>query len=718
MPKFEGVHQPFNPKKPYWMKVPKTEQQRKHFEKMRKAVKSRKHQPTNANGHPKDDADDHQDYGLMVDQQDQDDNEIPRPDFIDEIHQARLDDERHARDLLLAQAAEEMFSAYLACSLKTSEWGNPATWNHDHKATCNCHPSQWRERDVDLVDLLTRQKTRIRFCRCQKNDQTRLILMGFIGGSPKYPKTAFSIRLLRFFHILWKFCTIRIGPFSRAIDEFLDAFCALILTKNEQPRRWHTPLYWAVDAYREMLSMTEKVMDAALNLTPLDKVASNCPRCFGPPLLLEAAQLEPDVVVCMDGNFQHRRHIAAGTKAARKTTQMPPLFLPDDQVNQMCARLAGHAEDDFQACADQHTTANDTRGKGHWAGCDETGLMAMVCRHDHSLRFANIVKSGEKLHYSYSLIEWILNLTRNHGLTPRRVGILYDIGCTMQAGIENRGTFQEEMLNGRIRFGTSVFHAYVHRWGCQLLWNPRLNQGWGLSDGEGSERVWSGLSPLVSPLRYATPQHRVNAISMRSSHANACLRHEAVIHLRRKKTEARTRLEEAEVTLRKLSSPGDGCPGRDIAYYEATWMAQRARQLDIIEESQNEKREKLGVLLTLEEGLHVALQRLEALRATRRRARTQAERNELVALPATVADFEEHIHAVVTELGGNEFQNILGLTSIQTNASLTITIARAKMYEARVGVIEARLRQHRNTGLFNPWLHSSSSKRPVKLETK
>jgi hypothetical protein len=87
--------------------------------------------------------------------------------------------------------------------------------------------------------------------------------------------------------------------------------------------------------------------------------------------------------------------------------------------------------------------------------------------------------------------------------------------------------FEEERRDSRMRFGTSVFHAYVHRWSCQLLWNPRLNQGWGRSDGEGSERVWSGLDPLVCPLRYATAQHRVDFIDMRSAHVNECHRYEA-----------------------------------------------------------------------------------------------------------------------------------------------------------------------------------------------
>jgi hypothetical protein len=80
-----------------------------------------------------------------------------------------------------------------------------------------------------------------------------------------------------------------------------------------------------------------------------------------------------------------------------------------------------------------------------------------------------------------------------------------------------------------------------------------------------------------------------------------------VTHLRRKKNEALKHLEGASATLRMLLIPGDGCPGHDTAFFEAKWMAQRASQLDAMTETQKEKREKIALLLGLEEELHVAL---------------------------------------------------------------------------------------------------------------
>jgi hypothetical protein len=41
-----------------------------------------------------------------------------------------------------------------------------------------------------------------------------------------------------------------------------------------------------------------------------------------------------------------------------------------------------------------------------------------------------------------------------------------------------------------------------------------------MSDGEGLERVWAYLSPLISPLRYSTKNHRLSALHLRSAHHN------------------------------------------------------------------------------------------------------------------------------------------------------------------------------------------------------
>ncbi|KAH9820339.1 hypothetical protein DFH28DRAFT_834036, partial [Melampsora americana] len=60
-----------------------------------------------------------------------------------------------------------------------------------------------------------RNQQEIVFCDCTL-DQVRLIRMGYIGGSPVHPETAYSIRSLRLHHSLWKYCTVRTQGFTLA----------------------------------------------------------------------------------------------------------------------------------------------------------------------------------------------------------------------------------------------------------------------------------------------------------------------------------------------------------------------------------------------------------------------------------------------------------------------------------------------------------------------
>ncbi|KAH9817037.1 hypothetical protein DFH28DRAFT_1081334 [Melampsora americana] len=107
-----------------------------------------------------------------------------------------------------------MFLDFMVESKQKTQWGKD-NWDEDHNKPCSCGSGKHRVRKLDLVDLTM-----------------RLIRMGYIGGSPIHPETAFSIRLLRLHHSLWKYCTVRTQGFSLAFDEFLDPANPLLLVSG------------------------------------------------------------------------------------------------------------------------------------------------------------------------------------------------------------------------------------------------------------------------------------------------------------------------------------------------------------------------------------------------------------------------------------------------------------------------------------------------------
>ncbi|KAI7937262.1 hypothetical protein MJO28_016161 [Puccinia striiformis f. sp. tritici] len=146
-------------------------------------------------------------------------------------------------------------------------------------------------------------------------------------------------------------------------------------------------------------------------------------------------------------------------------------------------------------CADSHKAGNDNRNETTWKACDDTGIMGSCCRHDSVVFLANIHGTGENRALPLAILKRFLAGVEE----DRPVGVLYDLGCSLDKYIDLRKIWPES--RDRLRFGTSVFHAYVHEWPCQVKYNPRYQQGWGLSDGESLERLWSLLAPL-EPAKY------------------------------------------------------------------------------------------------------------------------------------------------------------------------------------------------------------------------
>ncbi|KAH9810717.1 hypothetical protein DFH28DRAFT_932620 [Melampsora americana] len=116
--------------------------------------------------------------------------------------------------------------------VKTKAWADPQLALHDWKLACNCRVQR---RKLDVLDTLSRNQIELDFCSCTPNDQVRLLLAGYIGGSAQRPETAISIRLVRTFHTLWKWCILRYASFSEAWNEILDpAFPSFIHTQDKQ----------------------------------------------------------------------------------------------------------------------------------------------------------------------------------------------------------------------------------------------------------------------------------------------------------------------------------------------------------------------------------------------------------------------------------------------------------------------------------------------------
>ncbi|KAH9808063.1 hypothetical protein DFH28DRAFT_1088276 [Melampsora americana] len=287
-------------------------------------------------------------------------NEDPRESDDNEEYTTtqRIQEDAHWKEVM-----PKIFIAFMKCAKKKSYWGNNLMWNHDFNKveSCSCGnaPGLRRTHAVDTVDLF------FQFCNCTP-DQVQLINQGYLGATPKSPETAYSLRLLRFYHLAWKHCHANIQPFALMIDEFLDTYNALLLVPGtNEPRLWQRPLLAAVFCYRQLLKMVEQLENQSLNLTPLQQLSSNCPRCFG-PAGSSGINKGPQYIVCDVSRWEPKKTSTRLTEVA------------------------------LDPCTIQHTAAADRRDGSSWRGSKETGLVGLACCHDHMLKIVNVIRSGER----------------------------------------------------------------------------------------------------------------------------------------------------------------------------------------------------------------------------------------------------------------------------------------------------------------------------------
>jgi hypothetical protein len=229
-------------------------------------------------------------------------------------------------------------------------------------------------------------------------------------------------------------------------------------------------------------------------------------------------QSSPDVIVCLDACFTQKRRKGSGDTDDLVDEKHPSIFLTESEVNSMeiyvnqhrSARVADGNQDTchdgyegplkvpasiLDGCGESFTAADERRQKASTRFFSDTGLMAILCRHDRPLWLANMTSAGEKQFYALALIKKIFENIPS----TMTVGLLYDIACQLHRSFI-KNNFLPHILP-RLVFGLSVFHAYGHQWPCQVVYHPRKCQGFGFSDGEGCERFWSSIKKLIPSLR-------------------------------------------------------------------------------------------------------------------------------------------------------------------------------------------------------------------------
>ncbi|KAH0580597.1 hypothetical protein H2248_002089 [Termitomyces sp. 'cryptogamus'] len=208
-----------------------------------------------------------------------------------------------------------------------------------------------------------------------------------------------------------------------------------------------------------------------------------CPACFGGNLFSRSLNKEGGDIHFYKPIYilpkEYIDNVGAQIESLRKTCKPHPRqpIVPNEAVNE---------------CESSHIAGKGSNVKTNMERYDDSGLMALVCCHTIPIFLANIDTPGEQQKYAVTLIEYLFGK-----LPPcATVALLYDVACVLDHSL-HMYDFLLTDITKRMLFAMSAMHAYAHQWACQIIYNPQMHTGVGLTDGEGVERLWSWMHKLI-----------------------------------------------------------------------------------------------------------------------------------------------------------------------------------------------------------------------------
>jgi hypothetical protein len=129
------------------------------------------------------------------------------------------------------------------------------------------------------------------------------------------------------------------------------------------------------------------------------KMAGETPEFYNPRFFISKNQVDD-----MGNRIERAR------KRPGKSTYVPKV--PDSAVD-TCEKTFDAADEKFEKTTKKRF--------------DDTGLVALVCRHDHPLFLCNVDTPGEQQKFAFALVEHLFSFLPS----TATVVVLYDIGCVL-----------------------------------------------------------------------------------------------------------------------------------------------------------------------------------------------------------------------------------------------------------------------------------------------
>ncbi|KAI0029745.1 hypothetical protein K488DRAFT_14708, partial [Vararia minispora EC-137] len=359
--------------------------------------------------------------------------------------------------------------------------------HHVHVDFCTCEERGGRKRDGSKLDR-----------------PTQLLDMRLFPATAHALHTAATFTALDDFHMKTNIGNICATKYYQSLVHATDG--AGIGAPPDRRTQWQV----MVRAWRCLMMLKRRgaLHDVrSVDELPDGELAARCPAC--PHLGINTDDRSARLFLSCDACFR------LSNRANKSTDESDPSVL---------AGLAyGVREKDYQDFANgsQPSTCSnfDAVGLANQKGgkhLRSTGITGVFCqRHEFWQPNSHArLHKGEK----YFTTDYLVISVMRHFLWLQVLVIAYDIACQWSKNLRARlcrilsrfaiaaraGTFVGQVLPNTV-FVVPKFHLAAHKQSCQSSFNLTFTPGVGLTDGEASERAWSGVNPVAASMKEMGP---------------------------------------------------------------------------------------------------------------------------------------------------------------------------------------------------------------------
>ncbi|KAK7008533.1 CxC2 domain-containing protein [Favolaschia claudopus] len=359
--------------------------------------------------------------------------------------------------------------------------------------------------NLTVIEAPIIHQIRISYCKCSKSDMAdnleQLIRNGWYPATVIDPGTCATFRTLESYRLYNVVGNLNVRDFTTSIERATDPSAMSGMTQlpdrykqvGRMTRQW---------AFLLRMKRAGRGHDPrGVDSTVLGECAVNCWACPHDGRNLPDGWREVDpkyqflymLILAVDANFRLRNRIRVNEI---DDPSLGPGWGYFVEPNKYREHLKNYVEEtEISTCiAFAALLQKDSRNT---AGLRVSGVGGCVCARHECMRPNGIgdLQKGER----YANMDFIV-LAALAGFTLLWLTISYDIGCQWKLKFFERakampGDMRLNFDDINVQFGLPVWHAASHNEDCQNQNSLSFRPGVGRSDGEGVERVWSGLNP-------------------------------------------------------------------------------------------------------------------------------------------------------------------------------------------------------------------------------